>query len=160
MKTELCECARWARGNQSLITSHHPNCKKYNLEKDAKEVIEKLITGIDEWSSDEDGVHPKCWNAYLYAQLFVGLAYVERPKPPPETRPTGPPPPPIGARSGQSNNVTRQAKMHSLVAEMEAIRTRVAGMGAENAQRWTYDDIDFFQAETELKEIAVKLLEV
>lgn len=47
-----CECENWARTNQLLITNHHRNCKKYDPEKEAYEIIEALLDGIQGWADD------------------------------------------------------------------------------------------------------------
>jgi len=66
-----CECKNWARTNQLLLTKHHKNCSKYDLEGDAKEIITALLNGIQEWASDEDGMHPDCWEAFKNASCFI-----------------------------------------------------------------------------------------
>ena len=69
---EECECRYWARDNILLMTHHHPRCPKYNVEEEALSIIRELIRGIDYWASDEDGVHPSCWQAYQSAKFFIG----------------------------------------------------------------------------------------
>lgn len=71
--TELdCVCNTWARSDQKMVTKHHKACHLYDPEGDAMEIIEALIEGIDYWASDEDGVHYKCWDAYVAAMISVG----------------------------------------------------------------------------------------
>ena len=36
------------------------------------EIITGLVKGIQDWSADEDGVHPGCWAAYSRAKLCIG----------------------------------------------------------------------------------------
>lgn len=67
-----CECRNWARTNQLLFTNHHRNCPKYDPEGESKEIIGALLAGILSWASDEDGVHPDCWEAFKNAACFVG----------------------------------------------------------------------------------------
>jgi len=66
-----CECQNWCRDGQKIITKHHPRCSKHSLESDAHELITDLLRGIEAWSSDEDGVHPECWEAYKRAKASV-----------------------------------------------------------------------------------------
>jgi hypothetical protein len=65
----LCECATWGRDNQSaaLILSHHTACPNYSPELEVRELLQNLLDGIEAWASDEDGVHPDCWDAYVKA---------------------------------------------------------------------------------------------
>lgn len=70
----LCECNNQARTGQLLLTSHHPNCPKYDVTGDAYNVIESLLKGIDSWATDEDGVHPDAWAPYCKARAFIGLS--------------------------------------------------------------------------------------
>ena len=66
-----CECLGWARIGRWL-TEHHPDCEKYDPEGDAIKIITSLLRGIEAWASDEDGVHPDCWQAYRRAKFCVG----------------------------------------------------------------------------------------
>ena len=66
-----CECVNWAR-TRGWLTKHHPNCKHYNPEKDAIEIITALIKGIESWAADEDGVHYDCWEAYQKVKFAIG----------------------------------------------------------------------------------------
>jgi hypothetical protein len=67
-----CECLNWCRNGMPPITEHHPRCKLYNLEKESVVLVTDLIKGIEAWASDEDGVHPELWPAYLQALYFIG----------------------------------------------------------------------------------------
>ena len=64
-----CECATWGRDNFGAILhlEHHPNCEHYRPEPEVRELLQRLIDGIESWASDEDGVHPDCWDAYVKA---------------------------------------------------------------------------------------------
>ena len=73
MGTE-CECATWARGNAAtvLICEHHPNCPQYNPEQNTRDLLMRLLDGIETWANDEDGIHSDCWGAYVDACCAVG----------------------------------------------------------------------------------------
>ena len=67
-----CECKNWARDDILLLTKHHPNCPRYNVEQEAKDHIEALLEGITIWANDEDGVHDQCFEAFRSAARFIG----------------------------------------------------------------------------------------
>ena len=69
-----CECATWGRDNHgaTLHLEHHPNCERYRPEPEIRQLLLRLIDGIETWASDEDGVHPDCWEAYKAACSSVG----------------------------------------------------------------------------------------
>lgn len=71
MNSMDCVCKNWARDRIVVLTNHHPKCAHYNPEQDAKEIVAKLVDGIEAWATDEDGVHPDCWEAYLNASAFI-----------------------------------------------------------------------------------------
>ena len=64
-----CECfehgAEW-----DIITTHTPTCYNGVLSnrKELVTLIKALTRGIEVWASDEDGVHPDCWEAYKEAK--------------------------------------------------------------------------------------------
>lgn len=64
-----CDCATWGRDNLGAILhlEHHPNCERYRPEPEIRDLLQRLIDGIESWASDEDGVHPDCWDAYVKA---------------------------------------------------------------------------------------------
>lgn len=66
-----CICANWVR-TKGWLTEHHPHCGKYDPAGDAIKIITALIRGIESWASDEDGVHPDCWEAYNKAKFCIG----------------------------------------------------------------------------------------
>lgn len=69
----LCECAHWPRaGNFRLFTKHHIDCEKYNPIAEVREVLTRLIRGMECWASDEDGIHPEAWEAYADAKMMLG----------------------------------------------------------------------------------------
>ena len=68
----FCECRYWTRRRITLLTEHHPGCKYYNPEREAWTIINGLLNGITAWASDEDGVHPECWEAFEQAAYFIG----------------------------------------------------------------------------------------
>ncbi len=65
-------CKNWCRDGSTPITEHHKRCPNYNPESDSIILVSELIRGIEAWASDEDGVHPKAWDAYLHALVYVG----------------------------------------------------------------------------------------
>jgi len=67
-----CECKNWARYNITLLTEHHPNCPRYNVEAEAKVYIEALLRGIILWANDENGIHDQCFDAFRSAAYFIG----------------------------------------------------------------------------------------
>lgn len=69
-----CEnCNNWVRADRGLfLTEHHPNCSKYDPEKEAYEIMIKLLSGIESWASEEDGVYPELWENYKKAKIFCG----------------------------------------------------------------------------------------
>lgn len=69
-----CDCQTFARTGHEhgLFLNHHPMCHRYSPEADCRELIINLIRGIEGWASDEDGVHPDCWDAYERAKLALG----------------------------------------------------------------------------------------
>jgi len=73
MTEKPCGCENWGRGNfdSLLILDHHPMCHRYRPEMQVRELLLRLIEGIEEWAADEDGVHPACWDAYTQACCVV-----------------------------------------------------------------------------------------
>ena len=69
-----CECDTWARGNSAMvfIGQHHPNCDRYNPEQNIRDLLMRLLDGIEAWANDEDGIHSDCWEAYVDACSAVG----------------------------------------------------------------------------------------
>lgn len=68
------ETAAW-RWNGSIWEHHHggqsghfPAIRKGDLQS----AFKALIVGVERWASDEDGVHPECWNAYKEAKAQIG----------------------------------------------------------------------------------------
>lgn len=61
-----CECHSWARSGDDMLLflSHHPKCEHASPTRDVRSLLDRLIAGIEAWASDEDGVHPDCWEAY------------------------------------------------------------------------------------------------
>ena len=69
-----CECETWARDftRENLWYTHHPKCPNHDPEAELKELLSKLVEGIEQWARDEDGVHPDCWTAYCRACALLG----------------------------------------------------------------------------------------
>ena len=79
LQNNICECQYWARTGQIFVTKHHPDCEKYAPEDDAFIIIKALLKGIEAWASDEDGVHPECWDAYKRARYSINMLDSTRP---------------------------------------------------------------------------------
>lgn len=67
-----CECAGWG-GQWFLLNLHHDECPNaiHNHEL-IRGLIEGLLDGMDEWASDEDGIHPEAVKAYNRACDAMG----------------------------------------------------------------------------------------
>jgi hypothetical protein len=74
MTFAACECLTWGRDTTAsmLHLEHHPNCELYEPEPPIRELLLRLIDGIEEWAADEDGIHEACWNAYQDACCVLG----------------------------------------------------------------------------------------
>ena len=78
-----CECLNMASKNilMTALAGHHENCKHRKSDKEIlTALIRDLVYGIDCWSTDEDGVHPDCWEAYKKALTFLGISAEAWPK--------------------------------------------------------------------------------
>jgi hypothetical protein len=62
----------WCWNGRPPITSHHRNCKSYNLERESVALVAALIKALEDWGAEEDGIHPDAWEPYLKAVGFVG----------------------------------------------------------------------------------------
>ena len=69
-----CECKTWATDMKpdQIWFSHNPNCPHYDPQAELKELLYKLVEGVEQWAREEDGVHPDCWEAYVSACLILG----------------------------------------------------------------------------------------
>ena len=67
-----CECKNWCSDGSLPLTTHHKKCEHYNPVKDLMEAMAALIKGIECWASDEDGVHPECFDAYKRCKGMLG----------------------------------------------------------------------------------------
>jgi len=69
-----CECITWGRDSVAamLHLEHHPNCEHYRPEPPIRELLLRLVDGIEAWASDEDGIHEACWNAFQDACCMLG----------------------------------------------------------------------------------------
>jgi len=56
------------------LTGHHPECPEYpkNLTESWLKLIKKLVQGMEDWASDEDGIHPDAWEGYEQAKGVLG----------------------------------------------------------------------------------------
>ena len=69
-----CECSHWAMECLWDTNEHHPNCVKYSGRNERYFIIKllhDLVKGMDEWASDEDGIHPEAWDAYKRARAVL-----------------------------------------------------------------------------------------
>lgn len=70
-----CRCATWGSDNMmhSLLgNGHHERCEKHVPLIGAIALITSLVRGMEEWASDEDGVHPGAWGSYVRAKQLLG----------------------------------------------------------------------------------------
>ena len=70
-----CECLHWVNHDlgHMLLTGHHANCPKSPAVMDAaRELLTKLVRGIEYWASQEDGVPDEIWDAYAQAKAVIG----------------------------------------------------------------------------------------
>ena len=71
-ETGLCSvCSSWAREASMTFPEHHPDCPK-GWSPDALRLIGALVNGMERWASDEDGIHPDAWGAYVTARAMIG----------------------------------------------------------------------------------------
>lgn len=70
-----CICKTWATDDAGLdaLLGHHHNCP---LAPDAlatvRGLVREMVTGIDYWAADCDGVHPMLWPDYQKARMLGG----------------------------------------------------------------------------------------
>lgn len=70
-----CECLHWANHDlgRMILTGHHANCPKSPSVMDAaRELLTKLVRGIEYWASQEDGIPNEIWDAYAQAKAVIG----------------------------------------------------------------------------------------
>ena len=67
-----CECYNWAGTGQGVVTEHHPRCSHYDPLGDCRKIIIDLLDGMQIWAGDEDGIHPKAWDAFQRGSISVG----------------------------------------------------------------------------------------
>ena len=70
-----CECLHWANHDlgQMILTGHHSECPKSPTGMAAtRELLTKLVRGIEHWASQEDGVPDEIWDAYAQAKAVIG----------------------------------------------------------------------------------------
>lgn len=69
-----CECSGWAMECLWDTNEHHPSCSKFSARNERYfivKLLQDLIKGIDEWASDEDGIHQEVWEAYKRARKVL-----------------------------------------------------------------------------------------
>lgn len=63
-----CDCKDWA--SECIVAGHHIACDKFDP-KPFVRTIRELLDAMDDWASDEDGIHPAAWKAYKAASELV-----------------------------------------------------------------------------------------
>lgn len=74
MSETNCECGTWACMDlQALMlgNGHNPTCAHYKANQGAVSLLAQLITGIEWWASQEDGVPEELWEPYSRAAFIV-----------------------------------------------------------------------------------------
>lgn len=67
----LCDCLTWAR-TEGFAFGHHTKCPEFNLDRAVRALVAPLVRGMEAWGSDEDGIHPEAWNAYVEGKRALG----------------------------------------------------------------------------------------
>ena len=70
----ICDCLRWAQTDfvHFAITGHHPDCPHSpSVANEAFGIIKELVTAMEAWAADEDGVHPDAWGIYCESKMMV-----------------------------------------------------------------------------------------
>jgi hypothetical protein len=58
----------------ALLTGHTETCPHVDpamVFRSAVEIIDRLVTGMQAWAQDEDGIHPEAWAAYQKASAIL-----------------------------------------------------------------------------------------
>ena len=50
---------------------HHPNCALHP--RNTQDLLQRLVSGIDAWAAEEDGVAAHVWFAYVEARRACNL---------------------------------------------------------------------------------------
>jgi len=71
-----CVCNEWESQDLGMLvlTGHHEQCSSRSWNGDIKQLrtlIKAMAIGMEYWAWDEDGVHPKAWNAYQKAKELL-----------------------------------------------------------------------------------------
>ena len=72
---DQCECLHHATRDLGIVmlTGHHEACPKNpGVLAASKILIEKLVRGIEDWASQEDGIPDDLWDAYAHAKSVLG----------------------------------------------------------------------------------------
>jgi len=70
-----CDCLTKTSRDVLLValTGHHEDCPhRPPLERVFRDLLKELVSGIDAWAAEEDGVHPDLWDAYCKAKAVLG----------------------------------------------------------------------------------------
>lgn len=69
-----CECTTWASADmrpQLLGNGHHEFCDKFEPYQGGMDLLASLVSGIEIWASQEDGVPDWLWEAYSRAHWIT-----------------------------------------------------------------------------------------
>lgn len=71
-----CECITWARvgGRSEGLLNHHPTCPDRDKYDGVAHFAARVKPALDEWASDEDGIHPKAEKVYDEAKMLASFA--------------------------------------------------------------------------------------
>ena len=75
MAMSECVCKTWASDDVALdvVLGHHHNCDQGpNAVWVLRNLVKELLTGMDVWARDCDGIHPAVWMAYKKARVLGG----------------------------------------------------------------------------------------
>ena len=70
-----CKCLLWATLDIGtvVLTGHHENCPDRPAPMEsARVLISKLVRGIEDWASQEDGIPDDLWETYAHAKAVLG----------------------------------------------------------------------------------------
>jgi len=69
-----CKCVDWESLDIGMmtLTGHHENCEHRGNDKETlRTLVVDLVRGMEQWSSDEDGIHPQAWQAYIKGKALM-----------------------------------------------------------------------------------------
>jgi hypothetical protein len=74
-KSDNCLCKTLTDSDlfYRFLTNHHESCPNAPKLKYAMlDLLKALVTGMESWGSDCDGIHPEVWEAYKKAKCCIG----------------------------------------------------------------------------------------